>query len=330
MHLIPHNNLWHDEHEINTVIKIVESGQWAGGFEVERMERRFAEISGFKYAVAVSSGISALRLSLFSYGLTKGDKVGIPAYSCVAIPNAVLALGCQPVEIDIERDSLNISTEHLKNVKNLKAVVSVNTFGKPANYKSFKELKIPLIEDCSHGFGAFGMGSFGDISFLSVYATKLISGGQGGVIMTNDPVKFNRIKDASDYVDKGISAFRQRETMSALEAGLTNCSLDRLKESINRRRNLAMKYDEAFVSNNFDENRIWYRYVIREKFAEDLISFLKNKGIIAKIPIENWTKNNLNEATKAYKELVSIPLYPSLTANEQKYIIKSVKEFKNY
>ncbi len=329
MEVVPHNRIWHNELEINKISKIVASGEWSGSIEVKKMENRFAEIAGIKYASATSSGISALRLALQSLRVEPGDRIALPAYSCVALTNAILATGGVPIPIDIDENTLNICALKLKKVDNLKAVIVVHTFGYPVDFSAIRELGIPIIEDCSHGFGQAEMGSLGDIICISLYATKLLAAGQGGIIMTNDTKKYQIIRDSSNYVDKQPSALRQRETMSSLEAGLAQCSLDRLKESIIRRKNIALKYNESLNYSCKNSERIWYRYVIRVDNSEDMIRNLYQNNIIAAKPIENWCKGNFPIANKAYKEIVSLPIYPNLTSEEQDHVIQKVLNFLN-
>src|SRR5690349_10650387 len=106
--MIPHNRLTFDENEVKAVAEVVRSGYWAGGPQVLRLEATLAKLVGVQFAVGVGSGLSALRLALKSLGVGAGDEVIVPAYSCVALPNAVLSLQAMPVPVDVQAPDWNI------------------------------------------------------------------------------------------------------------------------------------------------------------------------------------------------------------------------------
>jgi len=321
---VPHNRLTFDQREIDAVAAVIASGNWAGGNVVREMESRFAALAGVKHACATSSGISALRLVLQSLQIGPGDRVAVPAYSCVALPNAVLACGGVPVALDVEKDTWNLSPAALASEQNLRAAIVVHNIGLPANFSGVRASGVPLIEDCSHGFGRAGMGSLGDVSMLSLYATKLIGAGQGGVILTNDDLKAAFIRDASDYLDKPMAVHRQRETMSAPEAALALCQLERLRDLLARRDSVAARYNAAFGKTGSTSNRVWYRYTITVPDAASFIAKLEQQGIHAASPVENWCETPLPVAGRAFREIVSLPLYPTLTEEEQDRAIEAV------
>lgn len=329
MSLVPHNRLTFDQREQDAVAAAVASGQWAGGRHVEQMESRFAALAGVKHAHATSSGISALRLALQSLKIGPGDVVAVPAYSCVALPNAVLACGAIPLPVDVDVQTWNLSAAALAAHSGLKAAIVVHTFGLPADFSALRAAGIPLIEDCSHGFGRGSMGSLGDVSMLSLYATKLIGAGQGGVVLTNSDAASAFIRDASDYVDKPLAAVRQRETMSAMEAALALCQLDRLPDLLAKREELAASYDAAFGRTRPKTERVWYRYTITTPDAAAFIEQLAAQGINAASPVDNWLSPEQQAgcpvATRAFRELVSLPLYPTLSDEEQARVIAAVR-----
>ncbi|MBL9133243.1 MAG: DegT/DnrJ/EryC1/StrS family aminotransferase [Verrucomicrobiaceae bacterium] len=322
---VPHNRLTFDQREIDAVAAVIASGNWAGGNVVWEMESRFASLAGVKHACATSSGISALRLALQALQIGPGDRVAVPAYSCVALPNAVLACGGIPVPLDVEEGTWNLSPAALAAEKNLRAAIVVHTFGLPADFAKLRATGVPLIEDCSHGFGRVGMGSLGDVSMLSLYATKLIGAGQGGVVLTNDDTHAAFLRDASDYVDKPMAVHRQRETMSAPEAALALCQLDRLPDLLARRDALAARYDTAFGKTSPKSDRVWYRYTITVPDAASFTAQMEQQGIHAASPVENWCETPLPVATRAFREIVSLPLYPTLTEEEQDLVIEAAQ-----
>src|ERR1035437_1976498 len=212
--MIPHNKLTYSKKEADAIQSIIKSGYWAGGKEVKKLEKKIQVITQRKYAIAVSSGLSALRLSLLALGVGKNDDVVVPAYSCVAIPNAVLSCGAIPIPVDITNDNWNIGFKNIQSKisSKTKAIIAVNTFGLKANIKKISTLNIPLIEDCAHAIGEINndyiFGKQGIISVSSFYATKLIGGGEGGIVMTDDKNIADFINDYRDYTDKAPSGLR--------------------------------------------------------------------------------------------------------------------------
>ena len=132
---VPHNRLTFDATEVEAIRRVVESGWWASGPRVADLEAALVQTSGARDAVAVGSGLAALRLALKGLGVGRGDTVVVPAYSCVALPNAVLSLGATPVPIDVDRGEWNLSIaacgRHFAAVRP-RAVIAVHTFGTPA------------------------------------------------------------------------------------------------------------------------------------------------------------------------------------------------------
>lgn len=335
---VPHNRITFGLHEEQAVTQAVRSGQWAGGRLVEELEARFASVAGAEHAMAVSSGVSALRLALLGLRIGAGDAVAVPAYSCVALPNAVLACGATPVPVDVERDTWNISPVALRSAMEreprLRAAIAVHTFGFPADMQGLGSCGVPLIEDCSHGFGNTAMGRQGHIRILSLYATKLIGAGQGGIILTDDSSAAAHIRDASDYVDKPAAAWRLRETMSAFEAALALCQLDRLPELIAQRQRLAARYNASFAPLCLclppeHPHRVWYRYVLNVSHPALIISALAEQHIHAAIPITNWLtaaeQVGVPCSDFAYRHLLSLPLFPMLGEMEQDRVIGAIQ-----
>ncbi len=349
-----HNKLTFDAKEVKAVTEIIKSGYWAGGTEVIKLENQICHVTKRKYSFGVSSGLSALRISLLSLGVDKNSEVIVPAYSCVAIVNAVLACGAKPIAVDVILDDWNIDPKKVAQAigPKTKAIIAINTFGLSAQFKELMKLKIPIIEDCAHAFGStsdgFIFGNNGIISITSFYATKLIGGGEGGAIFTDDEKIAKFVEDYRDYTDKKPSGFRLNEKMSNLDAALSLSQLERLNTFISRRQNIADIYNrelkkikQSFPNFNIPLNnsRIWYRYTIYLKNvpADKLINELKYNGIGSAKPVEFWLKSTdfkkYPNSAFASQFLVSIPIYPTLTKNEKfkviKAISKSIKSLKN-
>lgn len=172
--------------------------KWFDSKEVRRLEEIFSGRFGKKYkAISMNSGRSALYIILKALGIGKGDEVAIQAFTCVAVPNAILWLGAKPLYIDID-DSYNVDSRDLlkKITLKTKAIIVQNTFGVPADLETIrkiaKERKIFLIEDCAHSLGAEyhgeKIGTLSDVAFFSFGRDKIISSVFGGVIFSSNRI----------------------------------------------------------------------------------------------------------------------------------------------
>jgi len=339
--VVPHNRLTFGREEELAVQRIVRSGRWTAGVEVGELERRLAHTAGVAHAVGVGSGLGALRLALLALGVGVGDSVAVPAYSCVALANAVLACGAEPVPVDVEPGTWNLSVPALRAAlvvrPGIKAAIAVHTFGQPAPVRELEALGVPVIEDCSHAFGLAPLGALSRVAILSLYATKLLGAGEGGVVLTQDAEIAARIRGARDYADQAPAAWRLNDKMTDLEAALGLCQLDRLPSTLARRTELAQRYTDRLaaltacncVLPDDAPGRVWYRTAIAVPNAEAVIARLAAAGVTATRPVENWggaTPALTPVAVSAFQSLVSLPLYPTLTDAEQDRVCAALLE----
>jgi perosamine synthetase len=339
---VPHNRLTFGEAECEAVLRTVRSGQWAQGPRVEELESELARLGGVQYAVCVSSGLAAIRLTLGALGLRCGDFVLVPGYSCVALANAVLAWGATPVPVDVDATTWNIeSGECLRQImaSRPRAVIVVNTFGAPAPVEEITSGGLAVIEDCAHGFGITVngrlLGSRSLAGVLSFHATKLIGGGEGGAVLTNSAEIAKSVSFARDYGDRPADGHRMNDKMSELEASIILAQLKRLPEMIAARARLASRYLERLAESLHchvyklpanSRERVWYRFAVQMAgvSAEKVVSDLRGVGVDAAQPVTDWRAGNSPSAPvadKAYRSLVSLPLYPTLTQDEQDVVI---------
>lgn len=334
---ILHNRIEPNKSDADAVAEVIRSGFWATGPVTEKLEKQLAKVCQRKHCIAVSSGISAMRLSLLSKGVGPGDKVGVPAYSCVALPNAILALGATPEPIDINLDTLCISSKSLgRYAKELKCAIAVNTFGMPADFDELKKHNLALIEDCAHGFGYKTLGKQGDLVVISLYATKFLGCGRGGAVLTDDDELAYKIRDIRDYDDKPASPFLLNDKPDDINSALALNRLSYIHEEIKQRMHIAKYYFEALSKSEFkseitlpsmESERIWYRYTIRVAKPADFIERLEKQSVQARMPVTNWAKNISKicpYAAEAFQSVVSLPIYPSLLKSEQETVVNSI------
>jgi perosamine synthetase len=340
---IPHNRLTFDEAEAQGILQVVRSGYWACGPKTRELEKALALRAGASCAIGVSSGSAALRLTLKALGVGRGETVILPAYSCVALANAVLACGAEPIAVDVLRDEWNIDPEAAVSValaRGSRVAIVVNTFGAPADFGPISDRGIIVIEDCSHGFGIAAqggpMGGRSEAAIISFYATKLIGAGEGGAVLTSLPGVASAVSESRDYTDRGPAPDRFNDKMTDLEAALALCQLARLDETLACRTRLARAYHEllgptaertgAFRPSRLGPSRVWYRFVVEllDRSATDVVARLEERGVGAAIPVSDWREHSSDcpFADHAYDSLVSLPLYPTLTEAEQERVIR--------
>ena len=338
---VPHNRLTWDERDADAVAAAVRSGYWAGGRSVSALEAQCAALAVVRAGVAVASGFSALRLGLHALGISPGDAVLIPAYCCVALPNAVLALGACPVPVDVKYD-LTIDPACCRSAllrHPAKAILAVHTFGARADLAGLGELGVPVVEDCAHAFGTLpegvGFGGGGTLTVLSFHATKLVGAGEGGMVLSNEAALIDCVRRTRSCTDQGPSAVRMNDCMSELEAALALAQLQRLPEFVERRRQVAHRYLDGLASCPGwilpeREARIWYRFVAEAPdTAGEVVARLRRCGVLADEPWPDWRGDEYRSeptpvADRAYAHRVSLPIYPTLSAAEQSLVIDSV------
>lgn len=340
---IPHNRLTFGEEEVRAVSKVIFSGYWSGGPQLAQLEKELIQRTQVSHAVGVASGLGALRLGLKSLGIGTEDEVIIPAYSCVALANAVLSLGAIPVPVDVRELDWNIDPQCAHKVlsSKTKALIAVNTFGSPAPIEELRQLQIPIIEDCSHGLGleikGKQLGNRSDVAIVSFYATKLIGGGEGGAVLTNQSHLAEFIRCWRDYTDQSPNPMRLNDKMNDLEAALALCQLQRLNSMVSAREVVANRYNQRLKVIEkttgklrlpiFTCHRIWYRYVVKVISAKMVIKKLKQMDIYAEYPITDWRRTNNPScpvADCAFQELVSLPIYPTLRLDEQERVCRAL------
>ena len=371
MNFIPYGKQTISDDDINSVIEVLKSDFLTTGPKIKEFEEAIANYCGAKYCVAVSNGTAALHLASLLL-LEKNDKVLTTPNSFLATSNSILYADAKPIFVDIKEDGnidLDLCEEELKKDSFIKAIYTVHFSGNPVNQKKLNYLKenynIKILEDCAHSIGATfegikaGSCTNSDISIFSFHPVKHITTGEGGAITTNSKELYEKllilrghgmVKDAFmkpwEYEMQSLG-FNYRITDFQCALGLSQ--LNKLDNFIQRRRELAKNYDNAFENSlikplyKFTENSSYHLYVVQVDFDKLIITkeelFVKmrelNIGLqLHYIPINKqpyykslgYGNENIPVMEKYYKESFSIPLYPSLTNKEQEFVIKFLLE----
>lgn len=338
------------QRESKSLNNVLKSRYLAQGNIVSKFEDSVVKYLGSKNikAVAVNSGTSALHLSLLSLGISKEDEVIIPSYVCSAVLNAVNYTGAKPVLADINMYDFNISIRSVKEkiTRRTKAIIVAHQFGMPAEIDKFLSLGIPIIEDCAQSIGATyknkKVGTFGKLSVFSFYATKMLTTGYGGMVISRDSKLINHIRDRIDYDNRDNYIQRYNYQMSDLSGSLGLVQIKQLDGFIRRRREIASRYTRYLSScpvgfilptEQPDTTSVFYRYIIRHPDADKIISQLNRNGIEAKRPIykplHRYLKldhKNFPITEKIYRTAISLPIYPFLTDKQINYIIYNLSK----
>jgi dTDP-4-amino-4,6-dideoxygalactose transaminase len=189
------------EEEIEAVAETLRSGWLTTGPRTAELEERFAEYVGAKHAVALSSGTAALHLSLLALGVGPGDEVITTPITWPATANVIVHAGATPVFVDVREDDLNLDSALVKNAvtPRTKAIMPVDLAGQPADLDPLLELGLPIVEDAAHAaeseYRGRKVGAIADATCFSLYATKNIAAGEGGVVTTDRDAVAEAIRD---------------------------------------------------------------------------------------------------------------------------------------
>ena len=333
--MIPHNKPTLGVEEEEAAIRVIRSGWLARGDEVKSFENELCNFVGLEkgHAVAVSSGTAALYLALLTLG-AKGKRVASPGYVCAALRNTVDMLEAENVLIDTHHGSPNIDLEIVKK-ENPEIAIIPHTYGIPANLSNFK--KINLIEDCSHAIGAKingkSVGLEGELSIISLSATKVItSGGSGGIIISKNKKLIENLVDYIEYDMKNDANNRFNFQMNDLQAAIGREQLRKLPDFLKRREEIFQKYkisgldllDISTVDNKTIQP-VRFRAVLKTKKQFETIKLLKEHDITSRVLNDEWLiSQNPKQFPNSFSMVqnsVSLPIYPSLSDEDVEKII---------
>jgi len=281
--------------------RVLESGRYILGKEVEAFEKEFAAYCGAKHCVGVGNGLEALHLILRGYGIGPEDEVIVPANTYIATWLAVSHAGATPVPVEPDKRTYNIDPERIEEVitKRTRAVIAVHLYGQPANMDLINEIAqkhgLKVIEDAAQAHGARykgrKVGILGDAAGFSFYPTKNLGAvGDGGAVVTNDDDLADKVQVLRDYgsrvkYENEVKGFNSR--LDELQAAFLRVKLNYLDEWNDRRRRLAAAYlnkltgipDLTLPHVPEWAAPVWHQFVIRHPERDNLQAYLKEHGI---------------------------------------------------
>jgi perosamine synthetase len=341
-----------EQEEIDAVLAVLRSGQLAQGPRVDELEHAFAKYCGTKHAVAVSSGTAALHASLYAAGVRPGDEVITVPFTFAATVNAIMMQGARPVLVDIDPVTFNLNVDSLERAvtEKTKAIVPVHLYGQPCDMTAVQHVadkhNLIVIEDACQAVGAeFSgrrTGNLGNLAGFSLYGSKNITSGEGGVVTTNDAGYATAVRQFRQH---GISAQGQQldlgynYRMSDLHAAIAIEQLKKIDRFTKARRaNATHLYQglsgvDGLVLPAVAAHRthVYNQYTIRvtKKFPvtrEQLVTALHSAGITPAIyyPVAlhltpylkciGYQQGDFPVSEQATREVLSLPVHPKVTA----------------
>jgi dTDP-4-amino-4,6-dideoxygalactose transaminase len=344
--------------EKEAVLAVLESGMLAQGPQVAELERRFAELCQADHAVATSSGTTALNVALLAHEIGPGDEVITTPFTFIASVNTILYTGARPVLVDIEEDTFNIDPVLIEAAvtPQTKAIVPVHMFGYPCDMDPISEIaeryELAIIEDAAQAVGAHykerPVGSLGDSACFSLYATKNVMSGEGGMITTNDADVAERARMIRSHGMKrryyhDMLGYNFR--LSDLHAAIGVVQMDRLEDFTAER-----KANAAYLSAHLEGVRVpavkegydhvWHQYTIRieggreerDAAVQQLNKAGVGTGIFYPLPAHQqpylqalgYDAVSLPVAERLSQEVLSLPVHPQLTEADLAKIVSEV------
>lgn len=382
--MIPYGRQWINDDDIQAVVAVLKSKFLTQGPVVQAFEAAIARKVEAEFAVAVNSATSALHLALLALNVGPRDTVWTSPITFVASANCARYCGADVDFVDIDPDTYNMSADALE--QKLfeaqstggalpKVIIPVHMCGQSPEMERISELArrhdIKIVEDASHAIGAayndmpVGNCAFSDISVFSFHPVKIITSGEGGMVVTNDSdlaekiaslrghgvtrdaAKMTKPSDGPWYYQQLELGFNYR--MSELQAALGLSQLDRLDAFVSRRIELARRYDSLLQGlpirtpkQRDDTRSAFHLYVIRinavsAPFHRAVFESIRSKGVgvnLHYIPVhlQPYYKNlefelgDFPEAERYYQQAITLPLFPLMSEQDQDEVVKVLKE----
>lgn len=338
--------------------RVMRSGRFILGPEVEGFEEEAADYLGTEHAVGVNSGTDALVIALRSLGIGEGDEVITTPFTFFATAESIGIVGATPVFVDIEQDSYNLDPNRVEAVvgERTTAVLPVHLFGRPVEMGAILEIAdrhgLAVLEDCAQSFGArYGVrqtGSLGDAGAFSFFPSKNLGGfGDGGLICTGDRdtaerCRMLRAHGGKDKYHNEVLGYNSR--LDALQAAVLRIKLDYIDEQNRRRREAARRYRDLLAdvpgvtAPEVTEGHVFHQFTIRvaDGRRDELREALDEQGVSTavyypvpchRLPVyadREFPAMPVSE--RAAEEVVSLPIWPQLHAETQERVAAGIED----
>jgi dTDP-4-amino-4,6-dideoxygalactose transaminase len=338
--------------------RVMDSGWFIMGPEVDAFESEFADYCDVKYCVGVGNGLDALHLLLRTYGIGAGDEVLVPSNTFIATWLAVSRCGATPVPIEPCEATYNIDPDALLTAitPRTRAIIPVHLYGQPADMDAIKLIaqrhRLIVIEDAAQAHGALykrnRVGSLGHAAAVSFYPAKNLGAlGDAGAVLTNDPAIADKVRLLRNYGSQ--VKYRHEEQgcnsrLDEMQAAFLRVKLACLDDWNARRRKLANQYTVQLQGLDFclpsvieSAEPVWHLYVVRSRQRDALRMHLEQSGIATAIhyPVPPhrqtcyaaFSRHGLPIAEALANEVVSLPMSPCMTEQEIALVVSAVRSF---
>ncbi|MEO8372286.1 MAG: DegT/DnrJ/EryC1/StrS family aminotransferase [Candidatus Solibacter sp.] len=332
----------------DSVKRVLASGWYILGAECAAFESEFAAYCGSAHCITVANGTDALELALRALGIGPGDRVATVANAGGYSTTAIRAAGAEPLYIDIDAGSMNMSASDLAErlTADTRAVIATHLYGRMADLPALLTVAnragVPLVEDCAQAHGASlggrKAGSWGAMGCFSFYPTKNLGAlGDGGAVTTGDDALARRVRSLRQYGWSSryqCSEYGRNSRMDEMQAAILRVKLPHLDGWNARRREIARAYSAALAGapldcpREFEDDHVAHLYVVRSKAREWVRDALKRAGIATDIhyPVPDHLQTaaqgteagrvQLPETERAAREILTLPCHSELEAME--------------
>ena len=351
--------LYKKEYE-DAALRVLRSGWYILGPEVEAFENEFATYVGRKYCVGVNSGLDALTLSICALGIGSGDEVMVPANTYIATVLAITKNGATPVFIEPD-EYYGIAAGKLENAmtKHTKAVMPVHLYGQACDMDKIMDVadryNLKVIEDCAQSHGAkykeTMTGAFGNAGCFSFYPTKNLGAfGDAGAVVTDDERLYKKLKMLRNYGSEKkyhnhLEGVNSR--LDEMQAALLRVKLSHIEDLNAERVAIARRYNTEIKNPAIqlpsirvaENNHVYHQYVIRIKKRDEFHKYLEDNGIktVIRYPIPphlaecygylGYKKGDFPIAEEYAEEVLSLPMFNGMKDDEVDYVIKKCNLF---
>ena len=359
---IPINTPILGKEELSAVVSVVKSGGLTsaskdGGKNVQEFEKSIRTFVKTKYAISVNSGTAALQAALYALDIKKGDEVIVPSFTFVASANAIASTGAKPVFADILKENFTIDPESItkKITRKTRAIMPVHLYGHISSLDRIKEIakkhNLSVVEDAAQSLGSTfkgkHTGTFFELGCYSLYPGKVITSGEGGVIVTNNKKLYEKLQMIRNHgMVKGYDSkiFGLNLRLPEINAAIAKIQIKKLPKFIQlRRRNANLLSDllsDTKIKIPFEQKNEkfnWSLFTVAIKNRDSILKKLNSKGIgaavyypipVHKIPIYK-IKSKLTNTDWASKHVLSLPVHPNVSAKNVEFIAKTVRDLVN-
>lgn len=340
------------------VLEVLASGSYILGKHNKALQEEFANYVGSKFSLGLNSGTDALHLALRALNIGRGDEVITTAFTFVATASAIGLAGATPVFVDINPDTFNIDADKIEAAitPKTKAIIPVHLYGQPAEMDKIMDIakrhNLKVVEDCCQAIGAEykgqKVGTFGDFGCFSFYPTKNLGGmGDGGMITCSDQALFDRVVALRNH--GGAIRYYHDELgvnsrLDEIQAAILRVKLNYIDEWNKARRENAYRYNEMFAEypeietpkEVHDSYCVYHQYTIKIENRDEVHKLLQENGVGAMIyypvPLHlqklhkelGYKVGDLPLTEKDTKLVMSLPMFPELTSEEQQTVVDTV------